>query len=145
MHTVAGTASHVQRSAEEFAALPSDDWRRNHGQILLLFPADHLRQGLIDHQAVRYVLHRMFVQKYGCMAALVCQKPRAFWILESLLDHWQRRPDSSGTDPNSRHFPDELKRNAHDLRAYTSHTFKEFRGLLSWFTIGLTISPMLWE
>ncbi len=28
-----------------------------------------LRQGLIDHQAVRYVLHRMFVQKYGYIAA----------------------------------------------------------------------------
>ena len=29
-----------------------------------------LRQGLIDHQAVRYVLHRMFVQKYGRWTAL---------------------------------------------------------------------------
>lgn len=65
-YAVAGTASHVQRSAQEFAAALER-------AMSVVCRFHRPRQGLIDHQAVRYVLHRMFVQKYGCTAALAAR------------------------------------------------------------------------
>eukprot|EP00438_Fugacium_kawagutii_P020507 Skav212684 [mRNA] locus=scaffold1930:86587:94180:+ [translate_table: standard] len=60
-------------------------WSEIHQALLPTYNAlPKNSQGLIDHQAVRYVLHRMFVQKYG-------------WYIKGLEpsgDHWHEEKPS---------------------------------------------------
>mmetsp|Transcript_4131 Transcript_4131/g.7581 ORF Transcript_4131/g.7581 Transcript_4131/m.7581 type:complete len:657 (-) Transcript_4131:68-2038(-) len=75
------TENEVQQSLLDKVGTVDQDKRRSeiHQALLPTYTAlPKNSQGLIDHQAVRYVLHRMFVQKYG-------------WYIKGLEpsgDHW---------------------------------------------------------